>query len=169
MAAVALIALFTVAIVQAMDKKDIDKSVETAGSGIAIGVKAPDFELKTLDGKSVKLSDLQGKKVILNFWATWCPPCKAEMPEMQKYHEEIGDDVVILAVNIDPQLKVQEFIDEMGITFTIPLDSEDVVNTTYQVISIPTTFFIDSKGIIRQKHIGAMTFDLMKTNISNME
>jgi peroxiredoxin len=169
MAAVALIALFTVAIVQAMDKNDIDKSVETTGSGIAIGVKAPDFELKTLDGKSLKLSDLQGKKVILNFWATWCPPCKAEMPEMQKYHEEIGDDVIILAVNIDPQLKVQEFIDDMGITFTIPLDTEDKVNTTYQVISIPTTFFIDTKGIIRQKHIGAMTYDLMKTNISNME
>lgn len=168
-AAVALIALFTVAIVQAMDKKEVEDSIETAGSGIAVGVKAPDFELKTLDGKSVKLSDLQGKKVILNFWATWCPPCKAEMPEMQKYHEKIGDDAVILAVNIDPQLKVQEFIDDMGITFTIPLDTDDTVNTMYQVISIPTTYFIDTKGIIRQKHIGAMTYDFMKNNVSNMK
>jgi peroxiredoxin len=169
-AAVLLIVLFTVAIVQAMDKPSEDQaSVETANSGIAVGVKAPDFQLNTLDGKQVTLSQLQGKKVILNFWATWCPPCKAEMPEMQRYYEEMDQDaVVILAVNIDPQLDVQKFVDEMGITFPIPLDEGDKVNAAYQVISIPTTYFIDTKGIIRDKHIGAMTYDLMKNNISNM-
>jgi peroxiredoxin len=167
-AAVGLIALFTVAIVQAMDKnEEINTSTETAGTGITIGAKAPDFELKTLDGKMVKLSDLQGKKVILNFWATWCPPCKAEMPEMQKYYEE-GNDVVILAVNIDPKLDVQGFVDDMAITFTIPLDEEDEVNSIYQVISIPTTYFIDTKGIIREKHIGAMTYSHMKNFVSQM-
>jgi peroxiredoxin len=168
-AAVVLIALFTVAIVQAMDKPaEKNASVSTKNVGISTGVKAPDFELNQLDGKKVKLSDLQGKKVILNFWATWCPPCKAEMPEMQKYFDESPKDVVILAVNIDPQLDVQSFVDEMGITFPIPLDEEDDVNSIYQVISIPTTYFIDTKGIIQFKHIGAMTYDLMKNNVNNM-
>lgn len=168
-AAVVLIILFTVAIVQAMDNKPKEESIETGTAGIKVGVKAPDFELKTLDGKSVKLSDLKGKKVILNFWATWCPPCKAEMPEMQKYHEEINDEVIILAVNIDPQLDVQKFVDEMGITFTIPLDEEDLVSTDYQVISIPTTYFIDTKGIIQAKHVGAMTYDNMKNYTAKLK
>ncbi|HYK74068.1 MAG TPA: redoxin domain-containing protein [Pseudoneobacillus sp.] len=161
-AAVVLIVLFIVAIVQAMDHKSTEDTIEPASAGIKIGTKAPDFELKTLNGESVKLSELKGKKVILNFWATWCPPCKAEMPEMQKYYEEIPDDITILAVNIDPQLDVQKFVDEMGITFTIPLDDDDLVSTEYQIISIPTTFFIDTKGIIREKHVGAMSYDMMK-------
>jgi peroxiredoxin len=169
-AAIVLIALFTVAIVQAMDKKaEENEVVETGATGIAIGVKAPDFELKTLDGKNVKLSDFKGKKVILNFWATWCPPCKAEMPEMQKFYEEDHKDIVLLAVNIDPQLDVQKFVDEMSITFPIPLDEDDEVNSVYQVISIPTTYFIDTKGIIREKHIGAMTYDHMKNYLSNLK
>lgn len=168
-AAVVLIALFTVAIVQAMDKNTEEKVTETGTAGIEIGDKAKDFELKTLDGKNVKLSDLKGKKVILNFWATWCPPCKAEMPEMQKYFEEISDDVVILAVNIDPQLDVQGFVDKGGITFPILLDEADEVNGMYQVISIPTTYFIDTKGVIQQKHVGSMTYDTMKNYVSKMK
>ncbi|WP_442600271.1 peroxiredoxin family protein [Neobacillus sp. D3-1R] len=165
-AAVVLIVLFTVAIVQAMDRPE---SSVTNKTGTEIKDKAPDFELKTLDGKTVKLSELRGKKVILNFWATWCPPCKAEMPEMQKFHEEVGDEVIILAVNIDPQLDVQKFVDDMGITFTIPLDDEDLVNADYQVVSIPTTYFIDTKGVIQGKHVGAMTYDNMKNYTSKLK
>lgn len=164
-AAVVLIALLGVAIVQAMDKKaePENASQEAANmGGLKVGAKAPDFELKTLAGDTVKLSDLKGKKVMLNFWATWCPPCKAEMPAMEEFHKEAGDDVVILAVNIDPHLDVKAFIDENGITFPIPLDEEDKVNETYQVLSIPTTYFIDTKGNIGNKYIGAMNLDAMK-------
>ena len=165
-AAVVLVSLLTVAIVQAMDKKT--DTPETLGQGTAnkeglsIGAKAPDFQLKTLTGETVKLSDYQGKKVLLNFWATWCGPCKAEMPEMEQFSKEIGDDTVILAVNIDPQLDVQGFVDEYKITFPILLDAEDKVNETYQIISIPTTYFIDSKGMIKNKFIGTMKLDNMK-------
>lgn len=164
-AAVVLIALLGVAIVQAMDKKAEPENVSQEAAsmgGLKVGAKAPDFELKTLAGDTVKLSDLKGKKVMLNFWATWCPPCKAEMPAMEEFHKEAGDDVVILAVNIDPHLDVKAFVDENGITFPIPLDEEDKVNEMYQVLSIPTTYFIDTKGNIGNKYIGAMNFDAMK-------
>lgn len=171
-AAVILITLLTVAIVQAMDKKAEPEqlSQETANvKGLTIGVKAPDFELKTLSGETVKLSDLKGKKVMLNFWATWCPPCKAEMPAMEKFHKEAGDEIVILAVNIDPHLDVKAFVDENAITFPIPLDEEDKVNETYQVLSIPTTYFIDSNGNIGNKYIGAMNYETMKQFSSELK
>ncbi|MEH7336636.1 redoxin domain-containing protein [Neobacillus drentensis] len=172
-AAVVLISLLTVAIVQAMDKKteqpDTASTASVNKEGLAIGAKAPDFELKTLTGETVKLSNLKGKKVMLNFWATWCPPCKAEMPEMEQFYKEKDKDLVILAVNIDPQLEVQKFVDENKITFPILLDAEDKVNETYQILSIPTTYFIDSKGIIQNKFTGAMTLDIMKDNASKLK
>ena len=165
-AAVVLVSLLTVAIVQAMDKKTDTPQTATetsaAKEGLSIGAAAPDFQLKTLAGDTVKLSDLRGKKVMLNFWATWCPPCKAEMPEMEQFSKQIGDDTVILAVNIDPQLDVQGFVNENKITFPILLDAEDKVNEAYQVLSIPTTYFINSKGIIQNKYTGSMKIDIMK-------
>ncbi|MBM7691390.1 peroxiredoxin [Peribacillus deserti] len=152
LSAIVLLLLLSVAIVQAMDNKQ-----EKASPGIEEGNSAPDFELKTLEGKSVKLSDYRGKKVMLNFWATWCPPCKKEIPEMEEYSKQMADDQVILAVNMDPAADVKGFAAKMGMTFPILLDSENEVNTTYKVISIPTTYFIDSNGVIKKKILGAMT------------
>src|SRR5699024_11045689 len=81
--------------------------------GIEVGDTAPNFTLETFDGEEVKLSDYRGQKVLLNFCATWCPPCRAEMPDMQKYHEEeAGDDVVILGVNLTTYIKIKSRIDE---------------------------------------------------------
>jgi peroxiredoxin len=165
-AAVFLVSLLTVAIVQAMEKDPVTPettSPSTASKeGLAVGAKAPDFELKTLTGETIKLSNLKGKRVMLNFWATWCPPCKAEMPAMEQFSKQMPKDIVILAVNIDPQLDVKGFVDKNKITFPILLDAEDTVNETYQVLSIPTTYFIDSKGIIQNKYIGEMKLDDMK-------
>ncbi|WML44481.1 TlpA disulfide reductase family protein [Neobacillus sp. PS3-40] len=167
-ASVVLITLLTVAIVHAMDKKATPetKTTETQRStksdGLTVGAKAPDFELKTLSGEKVKLSSLKGKKVMLNFWATWCPPCKAEMPEMEQFYKQGNKDVVILAVNIDPQLDVKGFADKNGITFPILLDEDDSVNGMYQILSIPTTYFIDRNGIIQNKYTGSMKLDMMK-------
>ncbi|MFC9598242.1 TlpA disulfide reductase family protein [Peribacillus butanolivorans] len=171
-ASVVLLSLFTIAIVQAMDNKP-DKNAENDSlGGLKIGAAAPDFSLKTLNGKQVNLSDYKGKKVMLNFWATWCPPCKKEMPDMQKYSQQAGDDVVILAVNIDPENDVQAFVEDNGITFTIPLDSQSAknpVNERYKILSIPTTYFIDSKGIIRNKVISAMQLKDMERNINSIK
>ncbi|WP_406564888.1 MULTISPECIES: TlpA disulfide reductase family protein [Bacillus] len=145
-----------------------DRSAEV---GVAVGDKAMDFELPLLDGTVVRLSDYEGKKVILNFWATWCPPCKAEMPEMQDFHIDNKDnDVVILAVNLTEQdtiAKVNEFVDEGGFTFPILLDEKGTWRH-YQVLTMPTTYFIDTEGIIRNKHIGAMTYQTMEQQIKRM-
>ncbi|MFF5398481.1 TlpA disulfide reductase family protein [Peribacillus butanolivorans] len=171
-ASVVLLSLFTIAIVQAMDNKPNKNAENDSLGGLKIGAAAPDFSLKTLDGKQVNLSDYKGKKVMLNFWATWCPPCKKEMPDMQKYSQQAGDDVVILAVNIDPENDVQAFVEDNGITFTIPLDSQSAknpVNERYKILSIPTTYFIDSKGIIRNKVISAMQLKDMERNINSIK
>ena len=171
-ASVALLSLITVAIVQAMDNESKGNDEKDALGGLKIGAKAPNFSLTTLDGKQVELSDYEGKKVMLNFWATWCPPCKKEMPDMEKYTQQAGDDVVVLAVNIDPENDVQAFVEDNGITFTIPLDSQSAknpVNERYKILSIPTTYFIDKKGIIRNKVISAMTLKDMERNINSMQ
>lgn len=163
-AGVLLFGLLTVAIVQAMEKDEKPDNLP----GLKIGVKAPDFELEDLSGKKVKLSDYQGKKVILNFWATWCPPCKEEMPAMEKFYQNAGDDVVILAVNIDPQFDVKGFADKMGITFPILLDKDDKVNSAYSVMTIPTTYFINEEGLIANKYMTSMSEELMKKYIEEM-
>jgi peroxiredoxin len=132
---------------------------------------SPDFELTTLDGKKVKLSDYRGKKVILNFWATWCPPCRAEMPDMEKFYSSYKDkDVVILGVNLAnaerDQTTVKNFIKSYGITYPIPLDKENLAAEMYQVSAIPTSYIIDPQGIIIEKVVGPMDFETMKSLLS---
>ncbi|MCK1993659.1 TlpA family protein disulfide reductase [Peribacillus muralis] len=171
-ASVLLLSLITIAIVQAMDNDPNNHEKEDSLGGLKIGAKAPNFSLKTLDGKQVELADYRGKKVMLNFWATWCPPCKKEMPDMEKYAQQAGDDVVVLAVNIDPENDVQAFVQENGITFTIPLDSNSAknpVNERYKVLSIPTTYFIDKQGKITNKVLTAMQLKDMERNINSMQ
>ncbi|MDW7615715.1 TlpA disulfide reductase family protein [Peribacillus simplex] len=171
-ASVVLLSLITIAIVQAMDNEPKGKDEKDSLGGLKIGAKAPDFNLKTLDGKQVELSDYKGKKVMLNFWATWCPPCKKEMPDMEKYTQQAGDDVVVLAVNIDPENDVKSFVNNNGITFTIPLDSQSAknpVNDLYNISFIPTTYFIDKEGIIRNKVISPMQLTDMERNINSMQ
>ncbi|PKG22405.1 peroxiredoxin family protein [Niallia nealsonii] len=129
---------------------------------LEIGAKAPDFSLRNLKGETLKLSDFKGKKVMLNFWATWCPPCKQEMPAIQQFFEEKGKDVVILAVNIDGSEDVIEFVQSKKITFPILLDENNRVNEQYKVVTIPTTFFIDEKGIIQHKFYSAMPIEIMR-------
>lgn len=158
-----LLTLMTVMIVQAIGTDEgNDKKTKNISTGLSVGLKAPDFELENLAGEKIKLSDFQGKKVMLNFWATWCPPCKAEIPDMQKFHLEEGEDIIILAVNIDPENDVAGFAKQMGVTFPVLLDKKNNVNKTYQIISIPTSYFIDEQGLIQNKHIGAMNIKTMR-------
>lgn len=119
------------------------------------------------------MSDYRGKKVILNFWATWCPPCKAEMPDMQEFHEKHRNEgVEVVAVNLTVAEKkiedVHQFIKDYGITFTIPLDETGMIGEQFQAYSIPTSYLIDEKGIVRQHMVGPMSYDWMVEKINNM-
>ncbi|EEL55018.1 AhpC/TSA [Bacillus cereus Rock4-2] len=146
-----------------------------ARNGIEIGKSAPDFTLTKLDGINVKLSDLKGKKVILNFWATWCGPCQQEMPDMEAFYKEHKENVEILAVNYTPsekgggEEKVSNFAKEKGITFPILLDKNIDVTTAYKVITIPTSYFIDTKGVIQDKFIGPMTQKEMEKRVAKLK
>lgn len=130
--------------------------------GLAKGEVAPNFELKTLEGENVKLSDYRGKKVILNFWATWCPPCRAEMPHMQKYYEQHAkeDNVEILAVNLTTvdhgMEKITSFVSEYGLSFPVLLDSEGEMGSIYQAVTIPTSYLLDTQGRVQSKFAGPM-------------
>ena len=122
------------------------------------GFLAPDFTLETLDGESVTLSDLRGQAVLVNFWATWCPPCKAEMPAFQQAHLDYAEEgFVILAVNATQQDSlpaIETFRAENSLTFPIVLDNTGDVSDTYQVRSLPTSFFVDKEGVISEVVIG---------------
>ncbi len=125
--------------------------------GPEVGKLAPDFKLQNLDGQSISLSDLQGKPVLLNFWATWCPPCRAEMPYIQQIYEEWSDKgLEVLAIDIgESSSKVKEFLQSQGLSIPVLLDTEKNVAQEYNITGIPTTFFIDKDGIIQEKVIGA--------------
>ncbi len=125
--------------------------------GTQIGNLAPDFQLETLDGQSVSLSGLKGNPVLLNFWATWCPPCKFEMPFLQQVHDSWSDKgLVLLTIDIgESPATVQEFMNKLNLTMMVPMDIERKVAKDYGITVIPTTFFIDRNGIIRQKVAGA--------------
>lgn len=136
-----------------------------------VKIKASDFKLKNLNGKEVSLSDYKGKKVFLNFFATWCPPCKAEMPELEKLYQETKDsDLVILAVDLgEDKANVEKFMTNNKYNFSSLLDTDNAVAEKYQVVSIPTSFFIDKQGNIVDKHIGSMTIDAMKKYVDSIK
>ncbi|WP_342509790.1 thiol-disulfide oxidoreductase ResA [Sporosarcina sp. FSL K6-2383] len=126
---------------------------------LAVGDKAPNFELVDLDGNKHRLSDYKGQGVFLNFWGTWCGPCKKEMPHMESQHVAFeGKGVQILAVNIaEPTLKVEAFRDQYGLTFPIAIDKDKSVKEAYNIVPLPTTFLINEEGKIEKIITSEMT------------
>ncbi len=120
-------------------------------AGQIVGKPAPDFTLKTLDGKTLTLSELRGKTVVLNFWATWCPPCKVELPwfvELQKQYGPQGLQIVGISEDEGGKDKVAQFVKEMGVNYTIAVDDNSVSPKYGDVEDLPTTFYIDRSGKI---------------------
>jgi peroxiredoxin len=121
------------------------------------GQKAPDFTLKDINGNQVSLSSFKGKVVLLNFWATWCPPCRAEMPSMNKLQQMLKNKgLVIIAISTDSRIdEPKYFIKQNPVDFTVLHDSNlKVSRNLYKVFMMPTTFLIDKKGVIVEKYFG---------------
>ena len=134
-------------------------------SSLRVGDAAPDFELTSLEGDTVRLSQFRGQPVLLSIGATWCPDCRVEAPMLQELHERKPELVVLLVDSNEGAHVVQGFADEFGITHPILLDSDGVVLRLYQVFAIPTTLFIDAQGIIRAKIIEGATPELLAAKL----
>lgn len=137
------------------------------------GFAAPDFELELLQGGQLRLSGLRGKAVIVNLWASWCPPCRAEMPTLERVYQANRDrGLEILAVNTtfqDSEAGAAEFVREFGLTFPILLDRTGEVSRTYLLRALPTTFFIDREGIIRTVILGGpMSETTLQTTVEEL-
>lgn len=124
--------------------------------GPQVGKPAPDFELPDLEGRPVKLAELQGKVVVLNFWATWCPPCLDEMPSLERLHVALGSKgVAVVAVSVDERFSdIGEFVDKYRVTFTVLHDEGKKVSRKYQTFKYPETYIIDRAGRLKSKVIG---------------
>ena len=132
---------------------------------------APDFTIYDMNGNPVKLSDFRGKPVVLNFWASWCGPCKAEMPDFQEAYELYGEKVQFLIVNLtdghyETVASASAYIAKQGYTFPIFFDQDDSAATAYQIRAIPTTYFIDAEGHVVAKFVGAINANTLQQNIA---
>lgn len=133
------------------------------------GAIAPDFSLLNLEGETVSLSDFRGKSVIVNFWATWCGPCRLEMPELEAAYQEHQPDLVILAVDImESPEQVSDFFLELELSFEPLLDTDGSIQTLYQVRGNPSSYFVDEDGVIQAIHVGLLTEDLLDNYLEDI-
>ncbi|WP_339059994.1 TlpA disulfide reductase family protein [Tepidibacillus marianensis] len=140
-----------------------------------VGFLAPDFTLKNEQGQNITLSQYKGKPIFINFWASWCPPCKVEMPFIQQAFEKYKDQVVFLGVNLtsnDSRDAAINFMKsngyQMPILFDDNKDPKKTVGTLYRAVSIPTSYFIDKNGVIQVKHTGAMEYNTIEKDIKKI-
>lgn len=147
--------------------EDVDISSDASSSELPeVGYKAPNFSLNDMNGKRVSLSDYKGKVVFLNIWATWCPPCIAEMPSIEKmYNRFKSDRFEVMAVSVDSKGfdVVFPFVKNAGMSFPVLLDPEDTVTRLYNINSIPQTIIIGADGIIILKIAGARDWSSEKS------
>lgn len=129
----------------------------------AVGSAAPDYTARTLDGDSISLAALRGHAVLLNVWATWCPPCRKEMPDLQALHEEFAPrGLRVIGVSIDAAGAddvVREFLGEYGITYEIARDPDERITSLFPAPGVPITVLIDAEGTVVWRHLGPLTAD----------
>ncbi len=127
---------------------------------------APDFTMVNWEGNEVNLTDFLGKPIILNFWASWCGPCKMEMPEIQDFYDKYGEDIHFLLVSVDDSVDTaKDFIAQEGYTFPVYFDTTSYGAYTYGASSIPLTYFIDADGNMTAYYMGAMSADILQQGI----
>ena len=165
---VILIAILTTIIFALIMNVTRDKNI------IRKGDIAPDFELERInahyDKKFIRLGDLKGKGVVLNFWATYCKPCESQMALMETLHPRYMDDIEILAINLDnSELVIQQFIDKNNLTFTVLHDTRNEVMEMYGVSPIPSTFFINSEGEVLEEVVGVLSSEELERHFKTIQ
>jgi peroxiredoxin len=127
--------------------------------GVNQGNRALDFALENLAGEEVSLSDYEGEVVVVNFWATWCPPCRAEIPDLEAAYQAFkGEGLVVLGVNVqDPAQLVEPFVAEMGMTYPVVLDKTGRVLKDYRAPGLPMSLIVDREGVIQARHVGYLS------------
>ncbi|MEM7539520.1 MAG: redoxin domain-containing protein [Chloroflexota bacterium] len=144
------------------------EAIDNSGTGLDDGDVAPNFRMQLDDGQYLDLSDLEGTPVVLNFWATWCGPCRAEMPDLVEQYEH-NDELVILAINTQEELKrVQPFVDEFQMSMPVVLDKDGEIKDMYGVRGMPTSVFIGKDGKISNIWAGILTKDLLAEMLSKI-
>jgi thiol-disulfide isomerase/thioredoxin len=133
-----------------------------AGVGPSVGQQAPPLVLPALDGSQVSLADLRGKAVLLNFWASWCGPCRLEMPELQRLSASLPANTAILTVNTESSPEIaQRYLRELGYNLPTVQDADGRATIDYQVLSLPTTLFVSPEGLITARVSGPLTHSAM--------
>ena len=147
-----------------------DQNAEQGGLPPApkVGRMAPDFILLDLDGNAVALSDFRGRAVFINFWATWCPPCRVEMPDIEAIHQGYKNkDVMVIGVDIlEAENVVRQYVQQGGFSWTFVIDTTGEVADNYGIIAIPTSFFLDKEGVIRAVDVGAIAERAMESQLA---
>jgi len=135
-------------------------------SPVGQGEIAPDFNLLSLNGQSFSLEEMRGKPVLINFWATWCYPCKEEMPLLESIYAQHSEDLIVVGINQgEKEPDIKDFIEQEKISFLILLDEKMKVGDRYEVSGYPTSIFIDKNGIIQAVYLGELTTDQLNHNL----
>lgn len=168
---VALIAIFATGCSDKNEPVQINEESNTKNEqSTKDAIIAPDFELETLDGSKIRLSEMRDKNVILNFWATWCGYCVLEMPDLQKLQEAHKDDLLVLTVNVgESKEDVAKFMEENNLNLTVVLDEKMNVAGTYGIRSYPTTISVNKKGEAIRGYVGMLTYEQMEQLYSFFE
>lgn len=151
----------------ALESSLLDHRAAVGGKGSPV----PDFSYTLTDGSTHHLSDLQGQRVMINFWATWCPPCNAEMPDIQEAFQELRDEgFVVLAVSQDADVRrIEPFVRQNSLTFPVIADPQGKIGRSYGVRGLPSSYFINSDGTLHSRTLGVVSVPIIKQQLADMQ
>lgn len=143
--------------------------VENLTEAPLAGYLAPDFTLTSTQGQTIHLKELQGQPIVLNFWATWCPPCRAEMPELEASSQQFQGVVTFLGIDQGEEAKtVTQFGQEFGISYPLLIDSNSQVNDLYGIRALPTTIFVDADGVVQEVYSGILNRAILQSKLEQL-